>query len=183
MAEHTDTASSDEERKVEVGAIPPRMMHGLPPDPDEGLSDAEKAAIVRSSCAPSTPPSRVNKPARTADFSGNSISDCKPFSPLTSARDLRYQVLTQTTASPGSASCTSSPSSTEPTSATPKSSGSPQTYTWTPPALNTTMPSPSSSSPTRSSSRSPTSSSSASGPPSSSRPSCWPGEWSWSPWA
>lgn len=66
---------SDEERyDAKAGHLDLAGHHGLPPDPDEGLSEAEKAKIVGA-------PSRQTRPrvmltdGRTKPFSANSTGN------------------------------------------------------------------------------------------------------------
>ena len=75
----SDHSPSEDEKKVgvEAGAFESLATHQLPPDPDEGLSDAQKAAIVSSSPYYHTLSSRL---ARTRDSSSSSTSDSFPGS-------------------------------------------------------------------------------------------------------
>ncbi len=92
----SDRSPSDNEKVVgvEPGAFETATASHLPPDPDEGLTDAEKAKIVSRSS-----PSKFNSSGfcRTEHYYGSSTF----------------------ASSPGSASSTSSASSTGPTSEMP----------------------------------------------------------------
>lgn len=68
-----DHSPSDDKRTgLEAGAFEGLAIHQLPPDPDQGLSDAEKAAIVSSSTSYNALSSRLS---RTGDSCSSSTSD------------------------------------------------------------------------------------------------------------
>ena len=73
----SDHSPSDDEKKVgvEPGAFESLATPQLPSDPDQGLSDAEKAAIVSSSASYSGPSSCL---ARIGDSSSSLTSDLSP---------------------------------------------------------------------------------------------------------
>lgn len=73
----SDHSPSDDEKKVgvEQGAFESLATPQLPPDPDQGLSDVEKAAVVRSSASYYVPSSPL---ARTGDSSSSLTSDLSP---------------------------------------------------------------------------------------------------------
>ncbi len=162
----TDDEKNDEKK---IGVAPggfETLAHGeLPPDPDAGLSAAEKARVVR-------PRNLTRGPLPRCMLTRFCAAACR-------TRNCCWD--STSSSSPGSVCFTSWLSSTGPISAMRGSTAS--RLIWTSRVASTMPRSPSSSSRTRFLSRSPTFSSSAFVRPSSSLPSWWCGVSSWPPWA